>query len=66
MGKSWRWKRRNGEVVIARVLLGKVASWAIKFRDMGDLLIQIDPIHGALPWVGVRFLIQVRATDLFA
>ncbi|KAF7125236.1 hypothetical protein CNMCM5793_001414 [Aspergillus hiratsukae] len=63
VGKSWRWKRKDGEVVIVRDLLAKVASWAIKFRDMGDLLIQMDPVHAALPWVGVRFLIQSVVSD---
>lgn len=53
-------KRKNGEKVIFRDVLGKVLKWITIFRDVGDLAVQYDPGHAALPWAGVRFLLQVR------
>jgi hypothetical protein len=40
--------------------LAKVAKWADRFKEIGDIAVQYDPAHAALPWAGVRFLLQVR------
>jgi len=34
-------------------------EWVKKFRDVGDVVVQYDPTHAALPWAGVRLLLQV-------
>ena len=57
--KQWRYKKSNGEVVIIRDLLDKVLSWVKKFKEIGDVIVQFDTLHAALPWAGVRFLLQV-------
>lgn len=59
--KRWRYRRpgHEGETVILRDLFGKIASWLDRFREIGDIVVQYDPYHAALPWAGVRFLIQV-------
>ncbi|KAF8451423.1 hypothetical protein BGX38DRAFT_1259584 [Terfezia claveryi] len=28
-----------------------------KFKEVGDIAVQYDPIHAALPWAGVRFIL---------
>jgi hypothetical protein len=40
--------------------LEKIIAWVIKFKEVGDLAVQYDPIHAALPWAGVRFFLQVN------
>ena len=31
-----------------------------KFKEIGDIVVQYDPVHAALPWAGVRFILMVR------
>lgn len=57
VGKVWRLRRGSGETVILRDVLGKVARWIYRFKDIGDVAVQYDPAHAALPWAGVRFLL---------
>lgn len=65
MEKRWRYRRpgHEGETVILRDLFGKIATWLNRFREIGDIVVQYDPYHAALPWAGVRFLIQVCTAD---
>ena len=59
--KRWRFHRSgNGQTVIIRDLFSKIAVWIDKFKEIGDIVVQYDPVHAALPWAGVRFLLQVR------
>ena len=59
ISKQWRYKRKSGEVVILRDLFGKLVKWLQRFQEIGDIAVQYDPVHAALPWAGVRFLIKV-------
>lgn len=63
--KRWRYRRpgHEGETVILRDLFGKIATWLNRFREIGDIVVQYDPYHAALPWAGVRLLIQVCTSD---
>ncbi|RSL80990.1 hypothetical protein CEP52_017293 [Fusarium oligoseptatum] len=56
--KSWSFKRKSGEVVFVRDLLAKAAKWVNHFKAVGDTVVQYDPVHAALPWAGVRFLLN--------
>jgi hypothetical protein len=57
----WKYKNRNGEDVVLRDLMEKMAKWVNKFKEVGDVAVQYDPTHAALPWAGVRFLLQVSS-----
>jgi ankyrin repeat domain-containing protein 50 len=46
--------------VILRDVAGKMIFWLNKFKDIGDIAVNFDPIHASLPWAGVRLLLQVR------
>ncbi|GKT70500.1 ankyrin repeat protein [Colletotrichum tofieldiae] len=61
--KSWSFTR-NGKKVIVRDILTKVAKWVHHFKEVGDIAVQYDPGHAALPWAGVRFLLNVAVGDL--
>jgi len=41
-------------------LFSKIVKWIDIFKQVGDAAVQYDPVHAALPWAGVRFLLQVR------
>jgi hypothetical protein len=49
----------NKERFFVRDMLGKVSKWVKKFVEVGDLLVQIDPLHTAPPWAALRFILQV-------
>ncbi|KAF8432812.1 hypothetical protein BGX38DRAFT_243873 [Terfezia claveryi] len=40
----------------------RLVGWITKFKEIGDIAIQYDPVHAALPWAGVRFILLVRST----
>lgn len=35
-----------------------------KFKGVGDVAVQYDPGHAALPWAAIRFLLQVSTNDV--
>ena len=55
-----RWKyRKDGHDIIIRDKLEKVVTWVNKIKEVGDTVVQYDPGHAALPWAGVRLILQV-------
>jgi len=58
LDKRWKYKKGDKEIII-RDQLEKVGFWVNKFKEVGDNAMQYDPAHAALPWVGVRFILQV-------
>ncbi|KAI1129531.1 hypothetical protein F5Y10DRAFT_264070 [Nemania abortiva] len=57
--KAWRFKRKNGGEVIARDVFAKVARWISHFKAVGDAAAQYNTTYAAIPWAGVRFVLQV-------
>jgi type IV secretory pathway VirB9-like protein len=57
--KQWTIKNRQGHKVILRDVFAKIATWIDKFKQVGDVAIQYDPGHAALPWAAIRFVLQV-------
>jgi hypothetical protein len=43
---------------VVRDLADKIMSWVEKFIQIGDIVVQYDPGHAALPWAGIRLLLQ--------
>ena len=60
---QWEFKFR-GRTVNLRYQADKILSWLAKFKEVGDIAIQQDPSHAALPWAGIRFLLQVSLKAL--
>ena len=55
-----RWKFDfNGRQIIPRDLFQKILFAMEKFKQVGDLAVNVDPVHASLPWAGVRFLLEV-------
>lgn len=56
-----RWKFEfNGRQIILHDIAEKIVVWINKFKEIVDIAVNFDPVHAALPWAGVRFLLQVR------
>lgn len=55
-----RWKIEiNGKTVYLRDVCDKIIQWINKFKQIGDIVMQYDPGHAALPWAAFRLLLQV-------
>ena len=57
--KRIKYTRKSGETVIVRDLFEKIIRWVDTFKGVVDVAIQFDPLHAALPWAGIRFVLQV-------
>lgn len=55
-------KLPNGENLFVRDVLLKVSRWIKKFVEVGDVAVQYDPGHAALPWALLRLVLQVRTS----
>ena len=65
--KRWRFHRPGSrQTVILRDLFSKIVNWINRFKDIGDIVVQYDPVHAALPWAGVRFLLQVCRSPIIS
>jgi hypothetical protein len=60
----WEFEFR-GRVINLRYQADKIISWLVKFMEVGDIAVQYDPSHAALPWAGIRFLLLVGWNTLF-
>ncbi|KAI5810798.1 hypothetical protein BZA77DRAFT_161382 [Pyronema omphalodes] len=56
--KAWKIEIK-GEVIVLRDIAMKLLGWMERFKGIGDIMAQCDPIHAGLPWAGVRFLLEV-------
>jgi hypothetical protein len=62
--KLWSFKRHTGEVVFLRDIMEKTMTWIYKFKEVVDVAVQYDSVHAALPWAGIRFLLQIVVQDV--
>lgn len=62
--KRWNYKKSNGQKVVLWDVLDKIMNWVNKFKDVGDVAIQYDPGHAALPWAVVRFVLQASISSV--
>ena len=58
-GKEWKIPFL-GNVIVMKDIVMKMLRWVHKFRAIGDIAIQHDPVHAALPWAAFRFLLTVN------
>ena len=56
-GELWKVNFRGEEIVLRDVGM-KILHWVDTFKQIGDIIVQYDPVHAALPWAGFRFLLQ--------
>ncbi|KAF8459964.1 hypothetical protein BDZ91DRAFT_457469 [Kalaharituber pfeilii] len=56
--KSGKFKFGSMEIDLGQKMQA-IICWIDKFKTIGDIVIQYDPVHAALPWAGVRFILQM-------
>ncbi|KAB8416361.1 hypothetical protein FH972_024880 [Carpinus fangiana] len=59
----WKVKRQNGSVIVLRDVFEKIVTYIRRLKEIGDVIIQFDPVHAALPWAGVRLILELAASD---
>ncbi|KAF7537616.1 hypothetical protein G7054_g3585 [Neopestalotiopsis clavispora] len=58
------WKIDVGaRTVVLRNVVSRIIDCLNKFKDIGDLAVQYDPVHAALPWAAFRFLLQAATLN---
>lgn len=55
---KWTWTIQ-GRTVKLRDATDKILYWLDRFKDVGDGIASLDPIHAGLPWAGIRLLLEV-------
>jgi hypothetical protein len=50
-----------GKKITLKEEADKVVHWLNRFKGVGNIAANADPIHVGLPWAGIRFLLEVRA-----
>jgi hypothetical protein len=61
---GWLGFHYKNKIVLLHSILEKAALWVEKFIQVGDVCMQYDPTHAAIPWAIVRFILQVTVNDL--
>jgi hypothetical protein len=49
----------NGQKVQLSKLADKIYVWLDKFKGIGDIVANVDPLHAGLPWAAIRLFLQV-------
>ncbi|KAI5795814.1 hypothetical protein FPQ18DRAFT_289411, partial [Pyronema domesticum] len=58
--KENAWKIEiKGEKIVLRDIAMKLLGWMDRFKEIGDIIVQFDPLHAAMPWAAFRFLLKV-------
>jgi hypothetical protein len=57
--ERWRFTFKGHEYILCDVA-DKVYTWLDRFKQIGDIAVNVDPLHAGLPWAGIRVLLQVR------
>jgi hypothetical protein len=50
----------NGQKMELSKLAQKVCVWLDKFKDIGDIVVNVDPLHAGVPWAAIRLFLQVH------
>ena len=58
--KQWiAYKRSDGKEVKVREVLEKIVGWVQRFKAVGDIVVQVNPLYAGAPWAAVRFILEV-------
>ncbi|KAI1263354.1 hypothetical protein F5Y18DRAFT_394024 [Xylariaceae sp. FL1019] len=60
--KGWKTFEFGSHTISFADSARKALIWLNKFKEIGDIIVQYDPVHAALPWAAVRFVLQVLVT----
>lgn len=49
----------KGRNIVVRDVAEKLVNRINRFKAIGDIVANVDPLHVGIPWAGVRFLLEV-------
>ncbi|RDW62068.1 hypothetical protein BP6252_11501 [Coleophoma cylindrospora] len=52
-----------GRTVTLKDKADKVIGWLNRFKSVGDIVVNVDPIHAGLPWAGICFLLEAAVSE---
>ncbi|KAI9674644.1 MAG: hypothetical protein M1822_009048 [Bathelium mastoideum] len=58
----WTWTCR-GRMLCLRDEADKVTAFLDRFKSVGDIAANIDPVHVGLPWAGIRLILEVAISE---
>ena len=61
--KRWTF-RFTGRTIDLKEEADKVVGWLNRFKAVGDIVANVDPMHVGLPWAGIRLLLEVKPYTL--
>lgn len=66
--RNWTEKSQAAgkDPVRVRAAISKIIICLRRFKEVGDIAINFDPIHAALPWAAFRFVLEVSIISLEA
>ncbi|GKZ20283.1 hypothetical protein AbraCBS73388_005553 [Aspergillus brasiliensis] len=56
---KWSTISIGGKELVIRDVCAKIVSCVNRFACVVDVVVSFDPVHAALPWAGVRFVLQL-------
>jgi len=56
--KQRQYRNNRGKI---REKADNLVNWLNRFKQVGDIMANADPLHAGLPWAGIRLLLEVRA-----
>ena len=57
--RRWTYTFR-GKTIRLSDAVDSITSFLDRFKAVGDVAVNADPIHAGLPWAGIRLILQVR------
>ncbi|TKA65217.1 hypothetical protein B0A55_11914 [Friedmanniomyces simplex] len=60
--KRWYWNYKGRQIYV-HDQLDKVVQLLDKFKSVGDVVANVDPVHVGLPWAGIRTILEVALSD---
>lgn len=61
--KRWSWNYRGRQIHLYEQA-DKLVRLLDRFKAVGDVVANVDPVHVGLPWAGVRAILEVRTSRL--
>ena len=58
-GAAWKIEFAGRRIALRDIVV-KIAGWTTSFKEIGDWVVSLDPVHAALPWAAVKLIFQVR------
>jgi hypothetical protein len=59
--KRWSWNYKGRQIYLFEQA-DKVVRLLDRFKAVGDIVANVDPVHVGLPWAGVRAILEVRTS----